>query len=920
MSPRPFLLPLSLVLAAVLLASAGPHPAQAAEGAANVPASAEPGTGAGQEWMWLGGDLRVTPEQYGLLTGQFMVPNASQAGVATWPGGIVPYEFDASVPTARQRLFLDAAREWESVVGVQFTPRTGQTVYLKIIEDPTANGGYANLGRWPGGPNTLGIGPAGWTRYVLLHEIGHALGLIHEHQRSDRDSYISIVCANVSTPDLCTNPVVFGKITNSLQTGLPYDFLSIMHYFPTAFQAVGAGDTIEAKPAYQRFAKRFGSQYYGFLSPGDRKSISTLLGYGPPKTALSPVVTNTRDSGPGSLRAALYYAEDHPGATITFAIPASDPGYANGVFTLKLSAQINVSSTGTIVDGGSQKAHTGDTNPGRPVIHLRPHEENPAHVAFAGLIMRGVNCRVSGLNVSGFPLVGMQVDGDETTGNQVTDSHVGLAADGVAAQPNAQNGLVISGDAQENLIGPGNVISGNSYYGIAVHGQGTTDNRIEGNLIGLGSDGETPVPNGYSGIGAWDGATRLRIGGASAAARNYICSNASEGIALMSNPGTPGTGHTIQGNWIGLSPGRQTRGNAQTGIHLGVDIQQTQIGGTQPGEGNVIVASGTEGVLIYGQDITIQGNWIGVRPDGVVRGNGGNGVRLLPGAQRVRIGGVSPGAANVMRGNAFYGVYPDANAGGGHEISANSLFGNTYHGIALGAGVNRNIPAPTLTSASLTTTLNLQGAFSGTAFANEDLRFEIFANPPPLPTWAGGTWYLGANTVRANASGSASFTFTASQGLPPGSGLTATVTAVSTHETSQFSTERLPTRLDPDGDGLPSEWETLHSLNPNSNADRDLDTDRDGYSHYQEYLLGSSPRIPGQPFQLRLQLDAPRRRILTLQGGAGLRYVLEQSLEPGPAAVWQPLTTPATTTGLLLDVTDSTPPASRSFYRARLLP
>ena len=68
------------------------------------------------------------------------------------------------------------------------------------------------------------------------------------------------------------------------------------------------------------------------------------------------VVTNTADSGPGSLRQAILYANanDSVPVTISFNIPTTDPGYANGVFTIQPLSQLPVLSQNITIDGSTR--------------------------------------------------------------------------------------------------------------------------------------------------------------------------------------------------------------------------------------------------------------------------------------------------------------------------------------------------------------------------------------------------------------------------------------------------------------------------------------------------------------------------------------------------------------------------------------
>ena len=106
-------------------------------------------------------------------------PNgAGGAGTTPWPSGVIPYEFDATVTAAHQEQFVDAASEWSAFANVTFVPRTSQTDYVTVHDDPSISGGNSFVGV-KGGQQFVNIGSSSWNRSTVLHELGHTLGFQH---------------------------------------------------------------------------------------------------------------------------------------------------------------------------------------------------------------------------------------------------------------------------------------------------------------------------------------------------------------------------------------------------------------------------------------------------------------------------------------------------------------------------------------------------------------------------------------------------------------------------------------------------------------------------------------------------------------------------------------------------------------------
>ena len=173
-------------------------------------------------------------------------------------------------------------------------------------------------------------------------------------------------------------------------------------------------------------------------------------------------------------------------------------------------------------------------------------------------------------------------------------------------------------------------------------------------MVGTDVTGTLALSNNGDGIGIWNGAQYNLIGGTNSGAGNLLSGNAS-GISIYY--GSSFT--TIEGNLIGTdATGTHAIGNLYNGIY--VAGYSNTIGGTAQGAGNLISGSHQDGVLLDGYDAfndVVQGNRIGTDITGLVAlGNALYGVGIQYGAQNNLIGGIAPGAGNLLSDNA-YGVW-----------------------------------------------------------------------------------------------------------------------------------------------------------------------------------------------------------------------------------------------------------------------
>lgn len=263
---------------------------------------------------------------------------------------------------------------------------------------------------------------------------------------------------------------------------------------------------------------------------------TTRLAHAAPATF---TVTNTNDSGPGSLRQAINDTNDNNNSsdvdTIDFDIPAAtDPGCdaTSGVCTISPTSTLPDITEPVIVDGYTQPSASPNT-------------------------------QATGSNAA----LKVELNGERTN-------------DG-----GSRNGITIS--TRNSVV---KVLIINRYFASGISISDAGGNRIEGNFIGTDASGKAGLNNLF---GIFVGAPDNVVGGTSAEARNVISGN-NTGIQV---DGNKASGNRVEGNLIGTdASGQGDLGNSRDGLVL-LSALNNVVGGTTAGAGTLWFVSGIAGVL-----------------------------------------------------------------------------------------------------------------------------------------------------------------------------------------------------------------------------------------------------------------------------------------------------------------------------------
>jgi hypothetical protein len=354
-----------------------------------------------------------------------------------------------------------------------------------------------------------------------------------------------------------------------------------------------------------------------------------------------------------------------------------------------------------------------------------------------------------------------------------------------------------------------------------------------------------------------------------------ISGNAENGVEIFGTaPGSPTTsGNKVIGNYIGTNAaGDAALPNQWDGVHIAEGAQDNTVGGSTPGERNVISGNGQWGVAIYANTADpatsgnrVVGNYIGTNAAGdAALPNQLDGVWLKGyqdgKVQNNAIGGAAAGEGNVIAYNNRWGVFVEDAGTTGNAIRGNSIHSNGSKGIENIDGGNMELAPPIIDSVG--------GSVSGhTNPKCYPCTVEVFSDNEDE-----GRIYHGSATTNDDATGTWGY-----PGAVTGPNITATITDADGN-TSEFSAP-VPTCLgDVDCDGVPDVSDNCPTVSNPGQEDTDgdgvpgtqpppgatwggnacdADDDNDGFSDDNELCIGTDPldACPDDPSDAAWPLD-----------------------------------------------------------------
>jgi CSLREA domain-containing protein len=501
---------------------------------------------------------------------------------------------------------------------------------------------------------------------------------------------------------------------------------------------------------------------------------------------------------------------------IDFAIP----GDADAVQTVTPTAALPPLTAPVVIDGYTQ----GNASPNTQAIgsDAKLLVEISAAALPKGsdlLLLNTDAATIRGLVVNHIVGYGVRINGHDNNtiqGNFInTDATGNTFAGNLTSNPpliafGNSNQIGGSSPADRNVVAP-------AAFNSSIVGISGVGNVVQGNYIDISADGtsvlqpaiqvaDAGIYLGYNGA-----SSDTLIGGTTPGAGNVIA-GANVGISLRFDDASADHPNVIQGNLIGTdATGSYALGSGSNGIQI-VFSNNTTIGGSVVGAGNVISGYST-GILTYADEpgTVIQGNRIGTDGTGThAIPNSSAGIFIATAGFNMEspvqsvVGGTNPGEANTIAYNCGAGIrFANSASVNRWPLLGNSIYANGGLGITLAnstvpvanddgnldadTGANNRQNYPVITAAPVSSgTVSISGTLDSAA--NTTFHLEFFSGIGCHASGHGeGRHFLGAqDDVVTSAGGTASFNSPLFS-VPAGHGVFTATATDPDGNTSEFS-------------------------------------------------------------------------------------------------------------------------------------
>lgn len=205
------------------------------------------------------GDVLLGKLQDPVASGFTKIPE-----IGYWGSATIPYFIQPNAPHP-DRILKALSYISENTV-LQFVPLE-EGMPDAIVFEPTEENCFSYVGK-VGGTQPIFISP-GCEWFHIVHEVLHAVGLVHEHSRPDRDQFISIRWENIPESYQSQFEVLPDELVKDWMH-YDYDSSSIMHYGSQVFIAKSKGTSLNRKDGSQIPEPHA-------LSPGDIRKVNDLF-------------------------------------------------------------------------------------------------------------------------------------------------------------------------------------------------------------------------------------------------------------------------------------------------------------------------------------------------------------------------------------------------------------------------------------------------------------------------------------------------------------------------------------------------------------------------------------------------------------------------------------------------------------------